>query len=196
MSLTTDIILTIHAVTDWNEKRLKQGHLDTPINARGVAMAQALAGALHDEPIDVIYSSDLRRALETATPVAADHGLPIKTDPRLRECRWVPEWGTEHHPVLPFFRETETPEEVRERFAEAMDDIARDNPGARVLVVSHGAAVRWFLEGIGGAEAEYGGIRTAINRVQYRDGHWRILSLNGSRHIRALEEGDDDQLGA
>ena len=192
---TTRVLLTIHAVTDWNEKRLKQGHLDTPINARGQLMAAALARVVSTEPLTAIYSSDLRRARETARPIAGHHQLPLQTDLRLREMRWVPEWGTEIHPVLPFFRETETPEMVLERFAEAITEIAEKHGGETIMVVSHGAAVRWFIHKIIGSENGYAGIRTAINRLDYADGQWRIVSLNENGHIDRLQDGDNDQLG-
>ena len=62
-----------------------QGQLDTALSARGRWQAARVAEALADEGMEVIYSSDLVRAHETAKAIAAVVGLPIATDTGLRE---------------------------------------------------------------------------------------------------------------
>lgn len=74
-----------HGQTDWNLERRCQGHTDIPLNARGRDEATALALRLKKYPIEVIYSSDLSRALETAKFVANESGLKIIETPLLRE---------------------------------------------------------------------------------------------------------------
>ena len=61
------------------------GHADPPINARGRAQVDDLIASLGSQSFDAIYSSDLRRAVETATPIANVYALPCTTTPLLRE---------------------------------------------------------------------------------------------------------------
>ena len=82
---STRIILIRHGETAWNAERRLQGHIDIALNAEGVRQAEALAGALADDAIDAIVSSDLARAAHTADLLARSHGLAVARDPGLRE---------------------------------------------------------------------------------------------------------------
>ena len=81
----TTILLIRHGETAWNAERRLQGHLDIPLNQEGERQARLLAAALAAEPLDLIVSSDLSRARQTAQAVASLRGLPLQVDPALRE---------------------------------------------------------------------------------------------------------------
>lgn len=81
----TRIVLIRHGETAWNAERRLQGHIDIALNTEGERQAFALAGALADEAIDQIISSDLQRALQTAGALARRKRMPVRTDPALRE---------------------------------------------------------------------------------------------------------------
>ena len=81
----TTLILARHGETDWNRDGIWQGHGDPPLNDLGRRQATELAGRLADVSIDALYSSDLKRAYETAEIVARAKGLGITADPDLRE---------------------------------------------------------------------------------------------------------------
>ena len=83
--LHTRVIALRHGETDWNAAMRMQGQTDIPLNDRGREQAAQLAQALADEEVAAIYSSDLRRAHDTATAVATRLGLPVRLDPGLRE---------------------------------------------------------------------------------------------------------------
>ena len=148
----TTLLLVRHGETDWNADGRWQGHADVPLNERGRAQAQALAEQLAaEEPLDVVYSSDLARARETAEIVARRLGVELVLERDLREIdvgsregrTWseiddVPEWDGEPH------------EAHGVRVVSALLRIARAHDG-RVLVVTHGGSVRRVLEH---AEAE------------------------------------------
>jgi 2,3-bisphosphoglycerate-dependent phosphoglycerate mutase len=79
------LFLFRHGETDWNREGRMQGQTDTPLNATGLAQAEALADRLRAHQLDAIVSSDLSRALTTARIVAAALGVPLTTDHGLRE---------------------------------------------------------------------------------------------------------------
>jgi 2,3-bisphosphoglycerate-dependent phosphoglycerate mutase len=78
--------LVRHGESTWNVLGLAQGHDDqAQLTRRGLAQARAVAGELGGHPIGALYASDLRRARQTAAPVAAALGLRVRYDVRLRE---------------------------------------------------------------------------------------------------------------
>jgi probable phosphoglycerate mutase len=78
--------LVRHGESTWNIRGLAQGHCDQArLTPRGVRQAWDVASQLHDRPIRALYASDLRRALETAAPLATAFGLPVTCDAGLRE---------------------------------------------------------------------------------------------------------------
>ena len=143
----TTILLARHGETDWNVQKRWQGHADPPLNERGRAQARDLAARLAETPLDAIYSSDLRRALETAEIVAAGRGLPIGTDPRLREID-VGAWeGLTGDEVAERFPDGARPdgeslEAFRDRVVGTLSAIGESHDGATVLVVAHGGCAR------------------------------------------------------
>ena len=78
--------LVRHGETNWNRMGWIQGHLDSPrLTGRGRAQARRVASLLATKEVGAVYSSDLRRARDTADPVARAVGCAVLTDPRLRE---------------------------------------------------------------------------------------------------------------
>jgi broad specificity phosphatase PhoE len=155
----TTILLARHAETDWNRDHRWQGHADPPLNATGIEQAEELARRLAGEHFDAIYSSDLRRASETARAVARGRGLEVILDGGLREID-VGEWSglstTEIEERYPegFARhvaggdgwvEGEPHAVMSARVVAAVDRIAKANPGGRVLCVLHGGTIRALL---------------------------------------------------
>jgi probable phosphoglycerate mutase len=81
----TTILLVRHGETAWNAERRLQGHLDIPLNPEGERQARLMAEALAADAIDLIVSSDLMRARQTAQAIATLRGLPLQEEPGLRE---------------------------------------------------------------------------------------------------------------
>jgi broad specificity phosphatase PhoE len=152
----TTIYLARHAESDWNAENRFQGHADRPLTERGREQAEALAQELAEKTLDAVYSSPLRRALETAELVAARHGLrPIATK-GLREVD-VGGWaGLSRSEVKARFPDAfgrwlaggegwedgETYDAMAERVLGAVRRIATEHPDGTVLVVSHGGPIR------------------------------------------------------
>ncbi len=142
----TTILFCRHGETDWNRTGRWQGHADPPLNELGREQADALAEALAAEPPDAIYASDLRRACETAAIVGARFGLPVTSDPSLREID-VGSWaGLTRAEIAGREWDGETYEQHRERVLAAVCRIAERHPAGRVLVVAHGGSLRRVQE--------------------------------------------------
>lgn len=154
---TVTLWLVRHGQTDWNLEGRYQGQTDLPLNATGLAEAERAAALLAGQPIDAIYTSDLRRAEQTAAAIARACGIPYRVEARLREID-LGEWEGElfadikaRHPELIEARRrdpldfrapgAESLREVAERVCEATDAIAARHPGETVVIVSHGVAL-------------------------------------------------------
>ncbi len=81
----TILYLVRHGQSDWNAANRFQGHVDRPLTDLGRTQAEALARELASIALEAIYSSPLRRALDTATAVAAGRDLEVVADDGLRE---------------------------------------------------------------------------------------------------------------
>ncbi len=165
-----EILLARHAETDWNRDNRFQGHADPPLNEVGRAQAEELAAILAREPIAAVYSSTLRRALETAETVAARHELAPLTVEALREVdvgSWqgltraqvesrFPEQFRRWLDYGPGWEDGETHEQMGERVLAALCEFAHRHPHERILVMTHGGPIRAALaraEGISQSEA-------------------------------------------
>jgi phosphoserine phosphatase len=188
--------LVRHGATEWNRDKRAQGHADIELNDEGRAQAGATAQRLAGEEIAAVYSSDLSRSVATARAIAELHGLEVSLDPDLREVdqgewtglhvdeigrRWPHLWGeNRHHTVRPG---GEGPADVRKRALAALSRIVEHHPRSSVVVVSHGATIRWLsAEVLGYDDAASGRIRGVANGG--------ILSLHGSLENDRLELSD------
>ncbi len=88
------ILLVRHGETEWNCINRLQGHLDSPVTARGHRQIAALIRALDEEKIERVISSPSGRAVAAATPIAAHFACPIHFDERLIERGLGPLEGT------------------------------------------------------------------------------------------------------
>lgn len=151
----TVLLLARHGETTWNAEGRWQGHADPPLSDRGKWQAADLAQRLAGDGIAAVVSSDLWRARETAAIVAGVLGLDVGEDRDLREID-VGSWsGLTRAEVAERFPEGfarwqageighdgETREELTARVVAALLRVAAAHPGERVLVVTHGGAIR------------------------------------------------------
>jgi broad specificity phosphatase PhoE len=174
----TTILLARHGETDWNREGRFQGWADPPLNETGRAQARALARQLADVPFDAVYSSDLRRAHETAVIVAELHGIPVVADAELREID-VGSWSgltrpeiearfpdAEHH-------DGETRDEHRARVLAAVERIACAHPRERILIVSHGGSLRALRRHAVG-EPVHPIANCGVYELRFRDGMFSV----------------------
>jgi probable phosphoglycerate mutase len=153
----TELILIRHGETDWNAQVRIQGHIDEPLNARGLAQATALGRRFHNERIDAVYSSDLQRAHRTASVLVDGRALEVVVDARLRERHLGVLEGLTRDEAMARFpnawevftaRRAEVPLEAGEklgdffrRAVQALSELAVRHRGGRVVIVTHGGVL-------------------------------------------------------
>ena len=85
MKKNCTIYLVRHGETEWNEKKLIQGHSDIPLNKKGEIQAKQLGEKLKDIHFEAVFSSDLVRAKRTAEIMVLEKKLAVITTKALRE---------------------------------------------------------------------------------------------------------------
>jgi len=199
-------VLWRHGQTVWNAERRFQGQSDIPLDETGTAQAERAARLLAALRPDLIVSSDLSRAAQTAAALARLTGLEVTLDKDLRERhggRWEGLTDTEIRTQYPVEHATWNPPDgepsgvVADRVAGALHRIAEavqakgDDPprppreGATeqgsaepglAVVVSHGAALRLGMSRLLGMPDELFGVLGPLSNCS-----WSVL---GRRHGR------------
>lgn len=201
--MTTRLCIVRHGETAWNAEHRVQGQLDVPLNALGQAQAQAAAKVLSREKFDVIYSSDLSRARQTAAPTADALALEVLLDKDLRERHYgifetltyaevkvkFPEDYARFHAREPDydFRTGESLRNFSARSIAVISKIADANKGRSVLVFTHGGVLDYLYRYITGlslsAERNFGIPNAGLNRVELDADRWHIRAWADVAHL-------------
>ncbi len=200
----TRLILIRHGESIGNQKTIYLGHLDWDLTEKGRRQAEATAELLKNEKIDVIYSSDLIRAYNTAKPIADARGLEIKTSKNLREV-YAGAWqGMLYKDIKEKFPESwdtckndrlngrcddgESEQEVFLRVKNEVDRIIEENKGKTILIATHSNPIIVML-------SYYNGLKTgkmtfhtisnaSISIINYdENGVGRIECEDASEHL-------------
>jgi 2,3-bisphosphoglycerate-dependent phosphoglycerate mutase len=190
-----DLLLIRHALPVRIEGG--EGPADPELSDEGWRQAGALAAWLADEEIDVMVASPLRRAQETAEPLASLLDVEVTTVDGLaefdRNAPWYipieelkaaddPRW----HAMLAGEWDLD-PDEFQRSVVEAVDGIIAEHPGRTVAAVCHGGTINAYLSAVLGLEnlmffvPDY----TSVSRVRAsRAGPRSLVTLNESAHLR------------
>ncbi|HIS70302.1 MAG TPA: histidine phosphatase family protein [Candidatus Gallacutalibacter stercoravium] len=157
----TRIVLIRHCEAEGNKNRVFQGHTDAQVSENGKKQLELLALRCRNMPFEALYSSPLRRAMETAQAVNRYHNLPMQICEGLIEINggvwegkpWdsfaslYPELTDQwyHEPWLFAPDQGEPMRHVYDRMRRAVCEIVKANQGKLICAVSHGCAIRNFL---------------------------------------------------
>ncbi|MET1042951.1 MAG: histidine phosphatase family protein [Microbacteriaceae bacterium] len=174
-----------HGQTDWNATGRMQGTTDIPLNDTGREQAREAVGVLTDAEWDVIVSSPLSRARETAGIIAAgldielgrSYSLLVERNYGVGEGLTMEEiltqWPDRQYPGL------ESLESVVARGTAALQQIADEYADRNVVIVCHGTLIRYTLAALHGEPLDR--IQNgSVSTVDLVDGQWRVLSVNGT----------------
>jgi probable phosphoglycerate mutase len=185
----TELILVRHGETDWNFSKRIQGSTDVPLNDTGRAQAAATADRLADETWHAVVTSPLGRARETARIIAGRLGLgEPQVDERLVERAYGEAEGmdaavlAERFPGMEGVPGLERRSDVTRRVLPALESIALEHPGERVLIVAHGGVIGSLVRYVTEKALPPAGTRIpngSDHRFRYVDGMLVLDSFNG-----------------
>ncbi len=194
-----EIILIRHAIPVRRE--LESGIADPELSAAGIRQSELLADYLSSETIDAIYTSPMRRARETALPLArvlkmesnvvdgvaeydrnSEWYVPVEELKAANDPRWLElisgEWnGTDESEI-----------EFSQRVITSIETIINQHSSQRVAVVCHGGVINTYIASILGLENQRGFFYpnyTSIHRIAAaRSGERSVVTLNETSHLR------------
>lgn len=199
----TRIYLVRHGEAEGNLYRRMQGRYNSDLTELGYRQVAAVGQRFRDIPLDAVYSSDLYRAMYTASALCIPKHLPLHTDGRLQEV-YVGPWeelpfGTAwrrnpkemedftYHPDLWRLDGAETFRQVGKRGCAAIREIAEAHPGETVAVCAHSYLIASVLCGlVYGYENRHLAGRsdnTAVSLLEWESGRVRVVFQNDSSHL-------------
>lgn len=156
--MKTTVMLVRHGEAEGNHTRHFHGFYNSSLTEKGRLQIERLAERLKNEKIDVIYSSDLNRAYDTAKAVNRYHGLDIIKDEAFREInggKWenvawddLPALYPEIYekwlnmPIETVMPDGESMAEFNKRLIDGINKLVRLNEGKTICVATHGTAIR------------------------------------------------------
>lgn len=201
-----ELVLVRHGETEYNRADLFRGRADLPLNERGRQQAEAAGRYLARFDFEAFYASPLKRAVETASIIAAFHRGSVSTldhfidvdygawsGKSVEEIR--SEWPREFHvwsedPERVVFPGGESLADVRRRLETGLD-LLRARHGGRVLLVGHKVVNRLLLciflglptSGIWKLEQDNG----AVNVIRWEGNRgWVLVRMNDVSHLEGL----------
>lgn len=194
-----EIYIVRHGQTMWNKEKRLQGSVDIELNENGKELAIITGQNLADTHIDIIFSSPLKRAHETAKLIKNSRDIEIIVDDRLRELNFGSMEGESYeklyeektHGFKYFFTEPhlyyppedgETLEHLVERASNFMKDVIEPlaETCQRVMIVAHGAMNKALMTHVKKHSLEHfwsGGLQKNCNVIilDYTNGHYTII---------------------
>ncbi|MGV3654176.1 MAG: histidine phosphatase family protein [Noviherbaspirillum sp.] len=211
----TQILLIRHGETAWNVERRLQGQIDIVLNTEGERQAAALGRALAQESLDAIYSSDLRRTMQTAQGIAGPRRMAVLPERALRERCYGALEGLLHGEVEQRYpqayaawrardpdsrfpdgeRRAETLREFYRRAVDAVTSLAERHPHGKIALVTHGGVLECVYRAARAMDLEaprdFDIRNAAINRLSWDGAGWQIAAWSETVH---LEEASLDEI--
>lgn len=196
----TQLYLIRHGQTDWNLRAMLQGRTDIPLNETGRRQAMEARERLAGVHFDAVYSSPLRRAMDTAQLVSGWPGEKICPDERLTEIAFGPYEGKDPHTLGPAFacfftdpeayrppQGAESLQSALERTGDFLAYAAEKHPGQTLMVAGHGAALHAMLTAaLANPLDQFWSVNldncrvAVLTRDESAPGGWRLTASDGT----------------
>lgn len=200
------IYLVRHGESQWNVLKKIQGQQDVPLTDKGIIQAQQMGERLLDEGIDLIYSSDLQRAYNTANIIGEKLEIDVESVSELREIKFGQWEGIAYDKVLlSDYKELllwrkapeklnidgiETLKKLQNRAMMAIDRIIKDEKANNILIVSHSATLKTIILGLLNMDlANFKNFtldNVGLSIIEFRDYNNVLTVLNDTNHIKEI----------
>lgn len=204
----TRFYLIRHGETVWNKEKRYQGWTDIELSENGQLQAELLGKRFQNLKIDAVYSSPLKRALETAQPVADAAGLSVVADEHFKEINFgLWEGGTVEQLTKKYGKEFsdffESPFEypfpgegsfvhVAKRSMEGFQLLLKKHEGQSIVIVSHGGLLRVLMITLMGMDISFYRKtwlnNTSITTIDMIDENPLLYTLNDSAHMETIRK--------
>ncbi|WP_231845403.1 MULTISPECIES: histidine phosphatase family protein [Pseudothermotoga] len=194
------IFLVRHARTDWNDLGLWQGNCDVPLNRAGFEEARKIAERFSKQNVQIVYSSPLSRAHQTAKVISEMLKVPVVLDERLKECE-ISLWNglTMQETLQRFEREyliwstdpaaqidgVESLQNVQNRIVQFFNELLQKSFES-VVVVSHALSLRtlicWVLRLSLTEHRNFKLDNGSVSLIEFQD-RIRLVYLNDTCHL-------------
>ena len=183
----TLVYLARHGRTALNRSDQLRGLADPPLDETGEQQARRLGAALGDRDPVAVVASPLRRAVQTAQPIADRAGLPVITDRCLLDRDYGPQTGISKKKVIDQWGSldaapgVEPGSAVRDRAVRELTELARRHRGRTIVVVSHDAVNQQVLAAFDPSLGHPDAIpqdNGCFNTLEFQDGRWAVLTIN------------------
>ena len=206
--MQTTLLLIRHGQSETNLTQSFAGHLDISLTALGLQQAQRTAEfIIHTYDVDAVYHSDLKRTVQTGTPVAEMAKVPFLPDRNLREINaglWTgltyfaieekfPEeygvWLTDIGNSRP--TEGESVAQLARRIEQTLRRIAEENPGKTVVIATHATPIRamqCILSGLPLSRMKDvpWATNASVTEILYQDGCFHLGKVSQDAHLGEL----------
>ncbi|WP_349925619.1 histidine phosphatase family protein [Bacillus altitudinis] len=187
----TAICLVRHGETDWNAAKRIQGRTDIPLNDTGKWQAEQTGLYLKDAHWDVVISSPLSRAKETAHLILQHVHAPLVIMDDFIERDYGDAEGMSFEERQKLFPNKKYPNmeplsALQDRMLEGIEKVRATYPDKRVLIVAHGAAIHALLTSLADEQMGIKDTRlenACLNYVEWTDGEWKVNDYNVVSHL-------------
>jgi len=195
----TRFFLVRHGETEWNRLRKIQGISDIPLNDTGRSQAAALGDILSKHRFDLIVSSPLSRALETAQIVARKLGMPaplviqdlVERNYGEAEGSSGLELDTLYPPGTEILGR-EDRADVTKRVVRTLHDLAIRHPEADILSVAHGAVIRCVVDYAAPGEYSEPITNCSVHSFSHVAGSLELVAFDDPMEVLSHELADDE----
>ena len=195
----TRFFLVRHGETEWNRLRKIQGISDIPLNDTGRSQAAALGDILSKHRFDLIVSSPLSRALETAQIVARKLGMPAPLVIQdLVERNYGEAEGSSGLELDTLYPPgTEIPgredrADVTKRVVRTLHDLAIRHPEADILAVAHGSVIRCVVDYAAPGEYSEPITNCSVHSFSHVAGSLELVAFDDPMEVLSHELADDE----
>jgi probable phosphoglycerate mutase len=203
----TRITIVRHGETEWNKSMQLQGHTDSPLTEIGLKQAEQLAETIKNRDFNLLISSDLNRALQTAKIINRHLMLNIELNKELRERAFGIMEGLTRKEVEIKYKDTFQAYMTRKadfnirngeslivfsnRVINAINEIIKKHHNKNILIVSHGGVldciIRYIFKIDLDAERMFTIYNTSVNTITIDNGKWFLEEWGNIEHLKKIK---------